>query len=547
MITRKESITVLILTIVTITVALLPLIIGYLLTPSGSILGALGRDDEYVYVHYVYQAKQGAWLFHNYYTIEEHLPIFSLLPLLLIGKAAAIFNMNVFTAYNIGRVVFDAFFLFSIYYFIASIIKDKFYRMIAFLMVCFSGGLGWLGLMGGAHTVGGIFFFANYVTEAVSFPSLLFYPHFTFSLALMVLSFLFFLKGIEQKNLKKIIIAGVFGSLMLQSHPYEVVTMTVITFMYLFMQPNTNKEKIPYQWLYFGVYVLLLLPAIIYYVLLEKIDPIYQAWIGIIQGSPSFIDLLLTYGLLFIPVALSCIYLFSAKESPPIKRKAFIFLIIWAITALALVEIPLFSFRRRLIMGIHIPLAILGSIGTSAILQKVNNFKIRVMLAGVILLLLIPQSLYTIYLRTQELTVDPGPDSFYITKDKLALLQWLEKNDKSNKPVLSDPSTSLLIPPFTGKKIYLGYWANTINMEEKLKKSREFQDKNVDDTTKKSFLLENGIGYYLEDKEGKRINIASYKAGIIASKDRFNPAQKDYMKLTFENKAGAIYEITVTK
>lgn len=532
---KKELAIVIIISLVTLTLALSPLIYGHLNTPKGSVLGGIGRDDEYVYVHYLKQAKEGKWLFHNLYTQEKHTPIFSLLPLLLLGKLARLTDSDIFLVYNLGRVIYDLFFLLISYFFIAFFIKKRFYRILSFLLLCFSSGFGWLWAVPNfPSTIRPHLALANYVTEATTFPSLLFYPHFPASVALMLLCFYFFLKNLEKNSLILLFLSGILGTLVVQSHPYEIVTLAVVPLAFLFFSQSKDFKI----WFYYAIFLILLIPMGLYYFWLSSSDPVYKAWIEIPQLSPPIIDFILTYGFLFLPLVLGLVAFLKGEETPTIEKRKYIFLTLWVLATFILVKLP-FSFQRRLIMGVHVPLSLLAAVGFSLIGEKLKDYQ-KYLLASLFILILVPQNLF--YIARQIMDIRENPQNFYISKERLALLSYLERTGKE-EVILADPSSSLLIPPFSGRKVYLGYWANTLQAEERVAKFYHFLDAKTADLERENFLLESGASYYYRSKENNRYNIYRYWAEADKPKGVFNPEEKDYLEKVFENEKGAIYKI----
>lgn len=538
-ITRQEWLLVSIIALATVFLAMTPVFYGWLKTPEGKVLGALGRDDEYGYWHYVLQAKEGKWLFESYHILEAHPAIFTHLPYLFLGKLVALTGLSIDLVFNFGRFFYGLVFLLALYFFITYFLEDFHLRILTFLLACFSSGLGWLWFFPNllpsfqrhlAH--------ANYVSEALTFPSIPFYPHFTFALALFILCFYFFLKACSENSIRLLLLAGICGALVIQSHPYDVVPLAIIPGVFLFFKPKLVKR----DWVYYFVFLVLLSFPSFYFLILSKLSPTYREWTQFRQPSFPFLDTLLTYGLLLIFALWGAVRTFSAEKETRLETEKLKFLVFWAGISLLSVRLP-FTFQRRLIMGTHIPLAILGGVGIKAILGDVK----KKFLVGLFLVLLtVPQNIYFVFNQIEQ--IRENSSVYYLSQQKIASLLWLKANSNHNEAVLSNPSAGIMIPAIAGNRVFLGNWA-ALKTEEKARWISKFYDEKITDEERKGFLSENRIDYLYFDKEGIPYSAFVYQIErqegerLVEKEKQFDPSDKDYLKLVFENEAASIYEI----
>lgn len=125
----------------------LPYAVGALRsTPEQVFSGfVIAVEDGNLYLAKMNQGAQGAWLFHLPYTSEPHLGTLFHVFYLLLGKAAAITALlPPISLFHLARVISAALFLVVLYRFIAMFVASRAARRLAFLLITFSGGLGWL-------------------------------------------------------------------------------------------------------------------------------------------------------------------------------------------------------------------------------------------------------------------------------------------------------------------------------------------------------------------------------------------------------------------
>ena len=58
---------------------------------------------------------------------------------------------------------------------------------------------------------------------------------------------------------------------------------------------------------------------------------------------------------------------------------------------------------------------------------------------------------------------------YYLSENHLRLFNWLERNTRPDEAVLCHPMLGNYLPVLTGRKVFVGHWAETLNFVEKLK------------------------------------------------------------------------------
>ena len=535
---KKHYFLVVIISLFTVALALTPLWYAYSRVPEGYSMAGIGRDDEYGLFTWAKQAQLGDWLFWNPYSLEageKNLfnPLFFLL-----GKLSTVLGNNLVLSFNLARVGLGLIFLLTTYWFFGNFFKEERERLGAFLLVCFSSGLGWLLVF-----FPGVSFFFSAVssTEALSFPSLLFYPHFTAALVLLMVCFVFYLKFVQSGNWRFWLVSILAGSLLIATHAHESLILGLAPVVYLFLSQKARFR----QWLRTFFYWTGLVPAGLYFGLLSQLDPVYKEFTRTPMAPLSWLDFIGAYGLI-LPLAAWGAFIILTSLKPSKSRTEFSFVLAWVFTVLGLLLVP-FAFQRKMVMGLHLPLAVLAVLGLRPLWMRFRKQKLAWLVFALLLMVLVPQNLYFIKGVAGEIRSEP--ELYRLSEDRLSALAWLEENVFEESVILSNPAAGLLIPAYTGRKVVLGHWGNTNFAEEKAKEVYRFFEPVTSSADRKAIIEKYGVGYYWQDLEGISYNrwifTVERERGkkIIELEKEFAPESEDRLKLVFENEAAKIYKI----
>jgi hypothetical protein len=184
---------------------------------------------------------------------------------------------------------------------------------------------------------------------------------------------------------------------------------------------------------------------------------------------------------------------------------------------------------RKFLIGAHIPMALLATIGLFWAFNKFAGWKKRTslqktVLAGFLILLL---SL-THVINTQEKVkaVLENPYSF-LSRNELDAMAFLEQEPKAN--VLSSYRIGSNITWMTPHRAFLGHWGETLDIKEKKQLAAQFFSAQTTVQEKKEFLEREKISYVFYGPEEKQLG--SLDSGIGLHK-------------IFENAEVAIYQFS---
>ena len=219
------------LVLVVLLITGLPYLAGWLTSTPDRIFGGFVIDVEDAHSHLakMQQGYRGEWQYHILFTPEPHNGAYTNLFYITLGHAARLLTANLVIFYHAARLIFGVVFLLAAYAFIAFFIPDVPNRRLAFVLVCFSSGLGWLALLlSGSFVAGEITPVDFWFIEMYSFFTVMVFPHASLAMALMLASFGLTLYYFE--NGRWTAIAGaVFSAVVISLiHPYSLLVVDIV-------------------------------------------------------------------------------------------------------------------------------------------------------------------------------------------------------------------------------------------------------------------------------------------------------------------------------
>jgi len=183
-----------------------------------------GVDDNNVYLDLMRQAAEGEWLFVNNFTPEPCRPaVFNLLYQVL-GRLCGLTGLPLIAAHHLFGLASIFLFAFLANGFFGDAFRDGRFRAAGVTLAVFASGLFGLGeLLGGAigwesRSVD------SWLAELTTFHSVLIYPHFVFSAALVVGSLHLFLSALEVGRWTRAFGGGLVCSVLIFSHGFDAAT-----------------------------------------------------------------------------------------------------------------------------------------------------------------------------------------------------------------------------------------------------------------------------------------------------------------------------------
>ncbi len=481
--------------VVVLIITTLPYAVAYLTTPPDKqYMGlVLNVPDHGQYFSWLYDLTT-ANLAANKLTPEANPPVFFNLLWWSLGRFNGLLGLKGYAvAYQLMRFVSIPLFLLLAYRICAWFLEDKQMRRVAFAMITFSSGFGWFLII------------LKYILREADppYPLLVFgaegntllcmmgYPHFI-AAALYVFIFDLVLRGQVQEKLSYAVAAGCVALFFGWQHTYDLFLVYGILGSYGLLTMARDRQ-LPMYLVKSGVIIGLISfwPGLYSVWLTSSANPIWQEVlaqfgnVGVYTPNPFYLPALL--GVSFL------IALFTAIKNNPFRLQGLsnngLFLKTWFWVNFALIYIPT-DFQIHMLNGWQIPIAILATQGLFYYVLpwlESRNWRPRpnFVLAAVILVV-IPTNLYLITWRVLELKRHEYP--YFLYKDEVSALNWLEVNAKPDDAILSSMTVGQYIPALTGSHAFLAHWAQTVDYFTKKKMVEDFFTPEIPDTRRQEIL-----------------------------------------------------------
>lgn len=530
---KRETLLAILISLIVLFLANFYIFFGLLFPKDNMVF--LGRhvinaDATYTYVSFIEQARTGRLLFENLYDPQPQTPSLFRPSYLFLGKFSQITNISPLITYHIGRVFFSAIFMAVLYLFLGLFFENRKDKLLSFAFVLTSSGLGYI-LVG---------LFPNsidrWIPESITFLSLGEAPHFPLSQALMIGIFYCFLKGLSSSN-KLYYLVLVFCLLLLSfEHPFNVpvIVLTIILtggyFLFKKHQLGSLSRKNVF-WAILAV-VFSAFAGISYQVYEVFKNPILRSWnLQNILPSPNLLNISVGYGLI-LPFSVVGLLQYRKKKSP----KHFL-IVFWVFSTMLLLYSPI-TFQRRFSEGLHIPLAILSTVGIietgrylSKFIKTRSKSSVEYSFAIFILMIAMLGLFGNIYDDISAIASDTQSQYYYhILNSEYDAMIWLKNHSNSDDLILSNVFYGNILPGISGRKVYVGHNIQTPNIDKKVLVAASFlQTKNTNKA--QSFLKDNKITYIYFGKNDDML------------KSGYKPGSKSYLHKVYTNGGVEIYKV----
>jgi hypothetical protein len=447
----------------------------------------------------------------NKLTPEPNQPLFFNLLWWAMGRLGMWLGLGYASMFQLLRLSAGTLFLLLAYRVCAYFFPDRERRRVAFLVVTFTSGFGWI-LIGLKYTLtkGQLLFPLDvFIAEGNTFLGILAYPHFI-AAALYIFVFDLILRGQEKGQLRYAVAAGLVAFFLGWQHAYDLVLVYGILGGYIFLMVLRDR-RLP-MYLVKSSLILGLIswwPAL-YSVLLTKIDPLWKDVLAQFANAGVY-----TPNLLHLPILLGPAFLlaiFSAIKDNPLRLKGLgdtdLFLRAWFWSNFVLIYIPT-DFQIHMLNGWQVPIALLATQGLfryvapfverTIKVQSWSNWRVqhpglvRRGLAAALILIILPTNLYLWTWRFTELRRHDYP--YYLYQDEISALTWLENHGRPDDVVLSSLTIGQYIPALTGLHAFLAHWAQTVDFYGKSTMVEEFFSPSTSDASRQQILQQYHVSY----------------------------------------------------
>lgn len=540
-ISGREWVFAVLLALAVLAITGLPYLAGWLTSTPDRVFEGLviDVDDAHSHLAKMQQGYRGAWLYHILFTPEPHDAAYINTFYIGLGHVARLIRSDLVITYHVARLIFGFVYLLTAYAFIAFFLPEVPQRRLAFVLVCFSSGLGWLALLlSGSFVAGDITPVDFWFIEMYSFFVVMVFPHTSLALALMLAAFglaLYYLETGRWEAIAGATLASVIVSLI---HPYTLLVVDVVLAGYWllisFRQRRLWFEPLP------GLAALALapLPIIFYQYFAIARNPVLAAWQAqSATFSPAPWHYVLGYGVL---LALAIPGGWWALR----REKRWPLLALWPLLIIPLLYAPVvFNLQRRMIEGVHVPLCILATAGmvhyvlpalggsrlaTALSTRGYPSTRLELLARNLLVGLTLPSTLFLIL--SAGIAAASGQADMVYSSAEIAAVNWLGANSRPHDTVLASYQVGGFIPASIGHRVFMGHWAETLDLENKKAEAVRFYGP-ADDSERQALLRRYGIAYVFYGPRER----------VMGSLD---PGQANYLVPVYTNSDVSLYQVT---
>ncbi len=521
----------------------IPYALGYLLAhPGTEFTGLLINVEDGSYLSAIGQGINGAWLYHIPFTTEEHTPAFIEVFYLALGHAARILGLSATAMWHIARVVADLILFIVLYGFIARFLDAPEQRRVAYAFALLGAGYAFWRFPFDAPNVWEALPMELRVPEAHIFYSALTYPHFALGIALVLVTFAWLLRVLDDARVVAALGAGIGNLLIGIVFPFLMYLMLAVTGAYVLWLTYRQRKILWRTLILLGIAFAIPAPLFLYYQFVLVTNPIIQSWnVQATTLSPNPIHFILTYLPLLLLASLAWRPTMRADAS---RQHRFAFLWLWILVVALLLYTPITQ-QRRFVEGVQVPLAILAAVGLCEVvlprlartrlliaLSQRPNYSVAGLQRLIVVCLVALAGLASFYVWISSIAllgfVQPYP--LFRPPLELQAMDWLRAHTSPNEVVLSAYWTGSFIPARAGNRVFVGQRYETIGFDEKRAAAEKFFDAATDDAWRVARLRENRIAYVFWGKAERDLG-------------QFDPERAPYLQRVFANDEARIYRV----
>mgnify|MGYP005844245917 CR=1 FL=1 len=498
-------------------VTTVPYAYGYLSSPPDrQFMGILlNVPDTAQYLSWAREFGR-AVLIENKLTSEPGDPVFLNLYWLFVGRLAKALDLGLAETMQLVRPLSGIVYLGAIYWFVALVEDDIIRRLTAFLVISLGGGLGWLLVVIKQFTGELLYPLDLYVTESNTFLTVLAFPHQAMATGLLVLLLCLSALALEWRSFGLAAVAGLLGLVLGVQHGYDLlVVFGVLGAAAVALAVQTK------CWLRIlaicAVVGLLSAPAALYLAYITYASPI---WRGVLSQydnagvyTPEPLHLLVLMGLPLLLVL-------TVRPEPAGSRLCVpreLVLGSWLVVGFLLLYVPT-DFQIKMLAGWQVPVGIVATriafTHFAPTLRKLlagTRWRPDIALSLALVLAVLPVNAYLLAWRFVDLSRHDYP--YYLHKDELAALRWLETHSLPTDVVLSSLTLGQYIPSVSGNTAFLAHWAQTLDFFEKRRMVAQFFDGGTPGQARDEIVKRFGVRYVFHGRQERALG--SYDLGDI--------------------------------
>ena len=525
-----------------------PYLVGWAAsTPERVFVGfVIDVEDIYSHLAKMQLGYHDEWQYRILFTSEPHSGAYLNTFYIALGHVARLAHADLVLIYHVARLVSGLAFLITAYLFITFFLKQVSERLLAFTMVCWSSGLGWLALLlTGSYKVGGITPVDFWLIEMYGYFTVMLFPHTCVALACLLLALVLSLRFTEEARWPYLLGAALATAVLSAIHAFmiSVVALTLVGYWaYQFARGNGSWSHL----LGLCTVWLAALPIVLYQYFVLVHNPVFAGWQAQnLTLSPSPWHYMLGYGVVLGLALPGGWWALRQPRRWPLP-------VIWLLGVALLLYAPsVFPVQRRVIEGSGVALCLLavpglthyvlpwgerlerhvrGWIGCNPIARK-ERTSLGKWLRVLLVALTLPSTLVVI--TSAGLAAAAGHPDTVVSRAELAAVEWLAEHSQPDETVLASYELSGFIAARSGRRVFMGHWAETVNVQQKRAAAMRFYG-SADDAERKALLRDYGIHYVVHGPRERAIGA-------------FDPARVAYLQPVFRSQDLTVYRVTLSE
>jgi len=472
--------------------------------------------DTAVYFAYVRNVADGRFFQRNLFGIEDQGSLIVNLFFNVLGWTARVTGLSVPVIMELSRLAVGLLLIRAVWWLVTLVVEETRARRTALVAVCFFSGLGWTWLFSSRAGSGPPDFISPVVN---TFYSVLFSSLFTVSLLLMVGVLGWAWRSEVERKARYAVASGVCAMLLGNIHSYDILTVVAIWLGVL--AAAGFAKKLTWGTLgRVGIVAGFVAIALFYqwYSLRAAGVLEHRDTVPTLTAPP--LTVLLAFGLM-VPLGLYAAW--KAKDRfahPEVFVAGSVFLLVWFGVNLLLGYAPV-NFQRKLLLGSHIPIAILAGVGLAALTSAMQGMT-RAFAWGTSVLLLSLTNLVVLREKVRFVLDEPSRAAVrpYLTPGEVDVIAWLQANTAPTSRIQAMPefpiagneerrltdgdpldiTLPLLIPGLTGRAVYAAHWGETPTFPKRLKELYEFAKRETSDVRREAWLRDAKIDYLVVNR-----------------------------------------------
>ncbi len=537
---RRELAQATVIAVLVVILSSVPYVVGYLSAAPGTVFGGfvVDLDDCSSHLAKMQQGVWDGWTYRILFTPEDHPGAILNTFYIGLGKLSSWLGISLTQTYQVARLACGLGLLLTAYLFIASFVEGRERRFTAFLLVCLSSGLGWLVLLTGSPTLGGLSPIDFWLMEAYTFFTIFTFPHIAAAVALLLLFFVLALRHLAAPRLSLLLSSVVALLALCVIQPFMALPVDAALAAY-YVLLVWARRGLPWRTvLALCTWAVVPLPLIAYYLRAFSSDPVFRSWSAQnILPSPPLVHLVLGYGIVLALAMIGAILVIRQRN----ERR--LFLVAWATIGLLLMYAP-FKLQRRMVEGLHVPLCVLATVGLleyvvpttlgSRWMERIAEWRgyeakgLRRFLVFALVAATFPSTLF-LAADSSVRALDSGSALFYTTGE-IEAIDWLKYNTQRTDTVLASYEMGRLIPARAGNRVFMGHFIETVEVDHKRELAAAFFQPQTSDGFRRHLLEEYNISYVFHGPTEARIG-------------DFDPSDATYLALSYSNDEVRVYRV----